>query len=177
MATQIKYETSIANPNWTPGSSTGFWKSATKTVYTSKEWEAMTIDEKKAVNISYGTGTFADRFHKTAGDYFAISEEKSRGSAAYWRGHRKVRNHLISALLLDYTVSEGIRKWCEKNKIGVDEIRDIRSTTDFYVCVVMPAAGATYARLSKKRNKTDAEYELRKFCEVLMGVIVLAEQY
>ena len=174
MASTITYNTSELNPqfkNFKDTPDVNFYLTAQHTVYTDDEINAMPNDQRAKIKIKFGTSTWGDKFCSTIGSLWA-----KRESTRFMNGHRATRNYLISLCLFKYTTSECVRTWCDAAKLGPDDIRDIRSTTDFYVYSIWPKAAQTYTELLKT-DKTDDQYNLLHFLQDLMGAIALAEHY
>jgi hypothetical protein len=174
MAKKITYNISKMNPEFKSFKDTpnvNFYLTAQHTVYTDDEINAMNHNQRAKVKINFGTGTWGDKFCATIGSLWAKKE-----SSPFMAGHRATRNYLISLCLFKYTTSESVRDWCDAAKLNPDDIRDIRSTTDFYSYNIWPVAAKTYTELLKM-NKTDDEYNLLHFLKDLMGAIALAEHY
>ena len=148
-----------------------FWLTAEHKVYTNDEVDAMPQNERAKIKISLGTGTWHDKFCSTVSSLWAKRESKR-----FMSGHRATRNYLISLCLFKYTISESVREWCDANGLAPDDIRDIRSTTDFYAYNIWPKAAQTYTELLET-NKTEDQYNLVHFLKDLMGAFALAEHY
>jgi hypothetical protein len=174
MASTFTYFTSEMNPkfeNFKDTPDVNFWLTAEHKVYTNDEVDAMPQNERAKIKISLGTGTWHDKFCSTVSSLWAKRESKR-----FMSGHRATRNYLISLCLFKYTISESVREWCDANGLAPDDIRDIRSTTDFYAYNIWPKAAQTYTELLET-NKTEDQYNLVHFLKDLMGAFALAEHY
>jgi len=145
-------------------------------VYTNEEYTTMSVKDKRKISLNLGEGTFGDTFIPDVDGIYNL-QNLSGHNPEFWRGLRATRNYLISLCVFEYTVSEAVRNWCDKNKMTIDDLRDIRSTTDFYV-VLRPIAMRKAASLWNKPGKRTAEeVNLTRFLNNFVAVVQLAECY
>ena len=78
-----------------------------------------------------------------------------------------------------YLTHSAVREWCNKIELDLFDIRDMRSTTDFYDEVILPEAMQLlldYRNESSKKRNEMLENGLYHFAKFLITAIMLTEE-
>ena len=136
--------------------------------YDSSDWKLWTNQ-----NVNLGTSSWGHNYR------FNLREVYGYTPLELCRTHWKHRVFKRKQLIEMYLTHSAVREWCNKIELDLFDIRDMRSTTDFYDEVILPEAMQLlldYRNESSKKRNEMLENGLYHFAKFLITAIMLTEE-